>query len=186
MAPETEPTVCIATVVAVHGVKGQVKARLEVDPAELPDTVGPVTLVDAHGRAFPAQLTEFRHIAQGVLLHVAGYHTPEAALVLKGIEVHLPETELYELEVDDEGPDLPLPAVEGYRVIDAVHGLLGEVVAVEPRADQPLLLIAAEGRPGVEILLPWHPEIVVTQDADAQTLRVNAPPGLIELYLTGA
>jgi 16S rRNA processing protein RimM len=179
----TEPTVCIATIVGVHGVKGAVKARLEVDKDFLPEEITEVWLLETAGGRVPALLSDFRVVPQGALVHVVGYLTPEAAKTLKGVELHLPEAALTMPEAADEVVDVP--DVTGFTVHDAQYGPLGTVLALMPRASQPLLVIECDlpAHLGTEILVPWHPNLITLLDEPGRELHLDLPPGLVALYL---
>ncbi len=83
---------------------------------------------------------------------------------------------------------LPKPAgsklspyeIEGFTVIDAVRGETGTVRAVLEMPQQSLLAIDFNGK---EILVPIVEEIVKKVDRKKKLIFIEAPEGLIDLYL---
>jgi len=102
----------------------------------------------------------------------------EEASLLNGCDVFIPigmlpkqkGTQLYSIEI------------EGYTVIDASHGECGTVRTVLEMPQQSLLAIDFNGK---EILVPIVDEIVKKIDRKTKTIHIEAPEGLIELYLEG-
>jgi 16S rRNA processing protein RimM len=102
----------------------------------------------------------------------------EDASLLSGCGVYIPitllpkqkSTQLYSIEI------------EGYTVIDATRGETGIVRTVLEMPQQALLAIDFNG---IEILVPIVDEIVKKIDRKNKTIYIDAPEGLIELYLEG-
>ena len=102
----------------------------------------------------------------------------EDATLLAGCEIFIPigmlpkqkGTQLYSIEI------------EGYKVIDANRGETGTVRTVLEMPQQALLAIDFNGK---EILVPIVDEIVKKIDRKTKTIHIDAPEGLIELYLEG-
>lgn len=72
--------------------------------------------------------------------------------------------------------------IEGYHVFDAHRGETGTVRTVLEMPQQALLSIDFNGK---EILIPIVDEIVKTIDRKNKVIHIEAPEGLIELYLEG-
>jgi 16S rRNA processing protein RimM len=98
------------------------------------------------------------------------------ASILAGCEFFIPigllpkqkSTQLYSFEI------------EGYTVVDAVRGETGTVTAVLEMPQQSLLAIEFNGK---EILVPIVDEIIRKIDRKKKEIHIEAPEGLIELYL---
>ncbi len=80
--------------------------------------------------------------------------------------------ELAELESD-------LPSWEGWQVFDEAAGFVGEVLDIEDRPLQPLLIVAREG--AEDALIPLVEEFIVSLDEDACRLDMRLPAGLLEM-----
>ena len=70
--------------------------------------------------------------------------------------------------------------VIGYSIEDIVKGPIGKVTGVADLKLNPLLIIDFNGK---EILLPLFDGLIVNVDRESKQLKVNAPEGLIDLYL---
>jgi 16S rRNA processing protein RimM len=68
----------------------------------------------------------------------------------------------------------------GFHVIDHVHGDIGIVVNILEMPMQELLDIDHDGK---QILVPLVDEIIIGIDEKKKTLMIEAPEGLIEIYL---
>lgn len=80
---------------------------------------------------------------------------------------------------DDEEYDEEM-ALIGYKVFDAHHGYVGEIVDFNLIPGNPVFETDFDGK---TIIIPYTEEIVVDINDDKQEVYINAPDGLIELYL---
>lgn len=71
-------------------------------------------------------------------------------------------------------------AIIGYQVLDKKAGLIGQLSYILPNAVQPTLVIDKDGK---EILVPYIEDIVVEINEETETIHIEAPEGLIEMYL---
>lgn len=76
-------------------------------------------------------------------------------------------------------PEEELPAWEGFGVYDARAGFVGEVVSVDERPMQPLLVVARPG--GSQVLVPLVDEFVAGFDEQTRRIDLDCPDGLLEL-----
>ncbi len=100
----------------------------------------------------------------------------EEANQLSGSEIYIPLTILPK----HKGSEIYSIEIEGYTVIDSVCGEIGFVRTVLEMPQQALLAIDFNGK---EILIPVVDEIVKKVDRKTKTIHIEAPEGLIELYL---
>jgi len=103
--------------------------------------------------------------------------TDESSL-LSGCDIFIPIAQLPK----QKGTQLFSVEIEGYAVIDAIRGETGTVRTVLEMPQQALLAIDFNGK---EILVPIVDEIVKKIDRKTRTIHIEAPEGLIELYLEG-
>ena len=103
--------------------------------------------------------------------------TDDASL-LAGCDIFIPIAMLPK----QKGTQLFSVEIEGYTVIDATLGETGTVRTVLKMPQQALLAIDFNGK---EILIPIVDEIVKNIDRKTKTIHIEAPEGLIELYLEG-
>jgi 16S rRNA processing protein RimM len=69
--------------------------------------------------------------------------------------------------------------LDGYTVVDRVHGEIGIVAGILELPMQELLQVMNGGK---EILIPLVDEIVLSADHKKRILEIDAPEGLIEIY----
>ncbi|MFZ4772329.1 MAG: ribosome maturation factor RimM [Ferruginibacter sp.] len=81
---------------------------------------------------------------------------------------------------NQKGSEIYSIEIEGYAVIDSACGEIGFVRTVLEMPQQALLWIDFNGK---EILIPVVDEIVKKVDRKTKTIHIEAPEGLIELYL---
>lgn len=79
-----------------------------------------------------------------------------------------------------KGSQLYTYDIEGFKVIDAVFGETGFVTTVLEMPQHSVLEIDLNGK---EILIPVADEIIKSIDKKNKTIYIEAPEGLIELYL---
>ena len=70
--------------------------------------------------------------------------------------------------------------IENFKVIDEVHGDIGIVKHIIDLSGNPIIQIDFNGK---EILIPKQDQFVKEIDWDEEILHINAPEGLIEMYL---
>ena len=70
----------------------------------------------------------------------------------------------------------------GFQVEDFEKGDIGMVSGILETAQHPVLEIDFEDK---LILVPWVDAIVKEIDVDARTIKIEAPDGLIDLYVNG-
>ncbi|WP_459212572.1 ribosome maturation factor RimM [Aquimarina rhabdastrellae] len=102
--------------------------------------------------------------------------TEEDADDIMKSELYLPLTLLPKLE----GNKFYYHEVIGFKVIDIKFGEVGVIKAINDSSSQTLFEIDREG---VEILIPMNDDIILELKREEQQFIVEAPEGLIELYL---
>jgi 16S rRNA processing protein RimM len=102
--------------------------------------------------------------------------TAEEATSLAGCDIYIPLTLLPKAK----GTQLISEEIEGYTVEDATLGETGIVKTVLEMPQQFLLSIEFKGK---EILIPIVDEIVKKIDRKKKVIYIDAPEGLIDLYL---
>ncbi len=80
--------------------------------------------------------------------------------------------ELLELEGD-------LPSWEGWQVFDCAAGFVGEVLEIEDRPLQPLLVVSREGAD--EALIPLVEDFIEGIDEQSRRIDMRLPAGLLDM-----
>ena len=102
--------------------------------------------------------------------------TPDEAHALAGHDLYLPLDLLPKLT----GNQFYFHEVIGFRVVDSQYGDIGTLQSIIEYPAQPLFQIDKGGK---EILIPIIDPVIKLVDRENKTLHIDAPNGLIELYL---
>jgi 16S rRNA processing protein RimM len=112
-----------------------------------------------------------------LLLRMEGIDSPASAGVFVGQEIFLDSGTLPEPETKQ----FFAHEVLGFELVDKNEGPLGPVLEV---LDLPMQQVFRLMKDGCEILIPAVPEIILSIDRVARTIQIEAPEGLIDLYLS--
>ena len=181
MAPSdaTSHLISIATIVGVYGIKGWVKVRINLeDPASL-TSLSPKQLTDPRGkRVRLVDIKTVRSQGKGFIAKLAGVDDRNAAEVLRGHSIEIPESSLpglndgefywrdlvgcrVELSVDNE--NLSLGCVDHLIETGA-----NDVLVVRPTED------SIDDR---ERLIPWlEDDVIVAVEIESQRICVRWHP----------
>jgi 16S rRNA processing protein RimM len=131
--------------------------------------------LETAGATRPVRVVGARMQAPGTyVLHLADVGDRDAAQALVGADLWLAAG----------ATDVPEPAelrpfqVRGLRVLRADGAPVGEVVDLEALPGQRVLVVQAGER---RHLIPMVPSIVLAVDREAGEVRIDPPPGLLEL-----
>lgn len=175
----TSHFISIATIVGVHGIKGWVKVRINLEnPASL-TSLSPKQLTDSRGnRVRSVDITAVRSQGKGFIAKFAGVDDRNAAESLRGHSIEIPESSLpglndgefywrdligcrVELSIDDES--LSLGCVDHLIETGA-----NDVLVVRPTED------SIDDR---ERLIPWlEDDVIVEVDIELQRISVRWHP----------
>ena len=156
------------------GINGQVVFFLDVDDPSRYSSLDSA-LVDIKGSLVPY----FFHIDKmNDNKAIVSFEelSKEQALALVGHDLYLPLTMLPKLT----GNQFYFHEVKGFNVIDKEHGDIGVLQCVIDYPAQPLFQIDCRGK---EILIPVIDQVIVKVDREKKELHIDAPAGLVELYL---
>ncbi|WP_461532534.1 ribosome maturation factor RimM [Sinomicrobium sp.] len=166
----------LGKIVKKYSFKGEVLAKLDTDEPELYENLESVFI--AVGNDLVPFFIEASSLHKSNLLRLKfeDVTTEEDADTLLRAELYLPLSTLPELS----GNKFYFHEVIGFLVRDEKFGDVGKITAVNDTTAQPLLAIDREGK---EVLIPMNDDFIVKVDRETKTMIVNAPEGLIELYL---
>ena len=175
----TSHLISIATIVGVYGIKGWVKIRINVeDPASL-TSLSPQQLTDSRGkRVRSVDITTVRSQGKGFIAKLAGVDDRNAAELLRGHSIQIPESSLPSLnegefywrdligcrvELSVENESLSLGCVDHLIETGA-----NDVLVVRPTED------SVDDR---ERLIPWlEDDVIVAVDIESQRISVRWHP----------
>lgn len=156
------------------GFKGQVVMFLDVD---CPDDYAELdsAFIEIKGNLVP-YFFKIENINGNKAVATFEELKPEEAQALVGHEMYLPLDMLPKLT----GNQFYFHEVVGFRVIDEEHGDIGVIQSIIEYPAQPLFQIDKDG---TEILIPVIDPIIKNVNRTLKTIIINAPTGLIDLYL---
>jgi len=178
-AGDSRGLVAVARVVKAHGIRGEICMDSHADSPQL-FALG-VTLYLARGergRPAPYVVRDLRAAGGRLLVSFEGVSDRDAAESLRGAEVLAPESAL---PPPDEG-EVYLHRLIGARVVLADGAEVGVFESILETPGQLTWVIRAKG--GAEILFPAVPAFILDIDAGVGLVRIDPPPGLLDLYLS--
>ncbi len=160
----------IATVLAPHGVRGELKVRIETD---FPERFQLLRRVYLGAELLPYDFEGFRPHQRSGLLKLKGCDDRNAAEKLRGLEVQIPIAEAMPLGPGQhyvyELLGLSVQAEDGEPL-----GILEEVLFTGSNA-----VYVARGARG-EVLIPVLKDVVLSVDLEKERIVVRLPPGLLD------
>ncbi|MBR5982109.1 MAG: 16S rRNA processing protein RimM [Bacteroidales bacterium] len=165
----------IAQVAKTYGLNGHVSLKFNSSFSEdLFDEEIPVFLL-IEGIPVPFFVEDYKNSGGYVATKFRYIDGAETAEKYVGCKVLVFADDVQDDEEYDEEMDLI-----GYKVFDAHHGYVGDIADFNLIPGNPVFETDFNGK---TIIIPYTEEIVVDINDDKQEVYINAPEGLIELYL---
>jgi 16S rRNA processing protein RimM len=174
-APQETLRLVVGRIGRAHGLRGEVNVEVRTDDPDARFAPGAVLETDPPRRG-PLTVGTGRVQGGRLVVQFAGVEDRTAAEALQGTLL-IAEADPHELPDDpDEYYDYQL---EGLRVVTLDGREVGTVAEMLHLPTQDLFAVK---RPdGREVLVPFVGEIVPEVDLDGGTVRIDPPPGLLEL-----
>jgi 16S rRNA processing protein RimM len=165
----------LGVVIKTHGVKGALRARLDVfNLADYTDSDQFFLWKPTYSAPKPFDILSMSPQSNNeVILCLTGVESIENANALVGTSICLPESHLAPLE----GNQFYYHEVIGFLVVDESLGPIGTIRDVYEMPAQDLLAVFHLGK---ECLIPIHDAFIARVDRDAQTIFTTLPEGLID------
>jgi len=175
---EKEDCFNLGSIARLHSFKGELSIFLDVDdPKEFKGLESVFVEIDNILVPFFIEHIHIRNKGFAVV-KFEDVNTEAKAKRLVKKKLYLP---LYFL--DDLGDDEFYQfEIEGFKVIDAVKGDIGNIVKILDYKTNPMYEISFKGK---EILIPKQDQFFDRIDWDNETIYLKAPEGLIDMYLEG-
>jgi len=159
----------IGRITKTHGFEGAVVVRSESGITGEPQQGEPVFIV-IDGIPVPFFTREaFSPSPATLVISFDDYLTSESVSPFKGCEVRIAG----KAEESDD-----LTALNGFTLTDTNSGVSGTVTSVVQNPGQLLAVVAT---PAGEILVPLHPDLIVSVDRKRKRIGMSLPEGLIQL-----
>lgn len=151
-----------------HGLKGELLLKEQEGNIDFETKVLFIDLPTGRAPYFVSSMREFK---SGVLVHLEEVDTVEKAKTLIGKSIFCDEQYFF---LDEELD------YNGYELIDSSFGSLGPVLQTDDNGVQILLTVQVSEK---EVIIPLAEDFIEGIDDAAKVIRINAPKGLIEMYL---
>ena len=167
----------LGKIVKKHSFRGEVVIKLDTDEPELYRNMESV-FVDLGGNLVPFFIKK-SSLSKSTMLrvHFEDVNSEEEADFIMKTGIYLPLDLLPKLE----GDQFYFHEIIGFRIIDAKHGDVGELMYINDKAAQPMFEIEKDG---VEIFIPMIDDFIQKIDRENKEVLVETPEGLIDLYLS--
>lgn len=165
----------LGMVLKPHGLKGELYISLDTDYPEDYKEMESVFLLQ-NGKLVPFFIEYIQLKNKEALVKFEDVENKDAAVNLRGSTLHLPLTELPELE----GNRFYFHEIAGFQIEDSEKGMLGIVKEVFEAGHQDLIGMEYKGK---EVLIPINDDVILNVDRDKALLQVSLPDGLLELYM---
>lgn len=162
-------------VTKTHGLKGEITIKLDVvNPSDFKDLR--YVLVEQGANLIPYFIESQKLNGDKMIVRFQDVNTMEQAVVFMGKGVFLPNELLPELDDDD----FYYKEIIGFTLVDEQNGEVGQISDVLEYPTQAVIQVMKDGK---EILIPIHDDIIRKVNKKAKILDINAPEGLIDMYL---
>jgi len=165
----------IGTVSKTKGLKGELQLYIDFDGAENINIKS--LFLDIAGKLVPFFVESIKYGPKNVAyLYLEDIDTIEKAANLTKKDIYLSNKQKPKKKKDE----FTLKDLKGFLVVDENEGELGIIEAIH---EYPQQMIAAVTYQGAEVLFPLNEETIKGIDVVKETLLVDLPDGLLDIYL---
>ena len=165
----------LGTLTKPFGLKGGLCAFFESDNPENYNNLSAVFL-EIDGEKIPYIIQEIIYRGNNQFIITFQDINADEARDFVGVELYLPISELPKLD----GNRFYFHEVIGFRVVDAEKGDIGSCREFLEVSNNPIMVVDHEG---TDILIPASQQFITCVDRENKMLHIQAPEGLIEIYL---
>ncbi len=166
--------VVVGRIVRPHGLRGEVVVEVRTDDPEVRFQPG----TEYTTRNGPMKAVTVRWHQGRPMVGFEGVPGRTEAEALRGV---LLSVEIDEDELEPEEDEFHDALLIGLTVVDREAGEVGTVSRVDHGAAYETLVVKRKGR--LPALIPFVADMVDEVDLEAETIKVDLPPGLLELDL---
>lgn len=165
----------LGTLTKPFGLKGDLCAFFDTDNPENYSDL-PAVFLDLDGEKIPYNIERIAYRGNNQFVLKLEDVDPNEVREFVGVELYLPMSQLPPLP----GNRFYFHEVIGFRVVDERMGDIGTCQDFLEVSNNPIMQVDHDG---TEILIPASQQFVTKVDRENKTLHINAPEGLIEVYL---
>jgi 16S rRNA processing protein RimM len=157
--------------VKTHGLKGELVLRADT---KFKKKGLKALFVDLNGSKAPYFISGLREVDKGFIVSLEDIDDVKKAAKFAGKSVYLDGSFLVKEKKADD--------LTGYELIEAMAGSLGRILEADESGPQLRVIVSVNG---TEVMLPLADELVTKIDRKQRKIYYTAPPGLLEIYLSG-
>ncbi len=163
-------------IIKAHGVDGEILIEINQQFEDI-DIQPNFLFIDIDGGLVPFQVVtqRFKNYKE-TLVYLDTINSEPQATQLNNSYVFVNVDEIDEKTLETT----IIHDLDNFEVFDLNHGFIGKVVSIIEINNNPLLEVIYDNK---EILIPYHQEIIIEIDENKKSIKIDAPEGLIELYL---
>lgn len=165
----------LGRVAKTHGIKGGVSVKLDVDDPTVYQDIE-YMLLEVNNTLIPYFIESMSLSGDKAFVKFQDINSVEMASGLMGEEVYLPLEFLPVLT----GNQFYFHEVIGYELIDTNKGSLGPIKCILEYSTSAIIQVFVGDK---EVLIPIADEVIKDVDRDGRKMLVEAPEGLIDMYL---
>jgi len=177
-----ENCIHIGSFIKPHGINGALILKFENNfPGNFENTE--LIWVDIDGLLVPFFILDdgiiirSEGIGGSAIVEIDEFDDEKQSRELLGCGVYIEQKNFEALSLDDA---IDFSAIAGFEVVDKNYGSIGILTQVISYPSHNVLQIYKDN---IEILIPFSPAIVTKIIVAIKQIHINAPEGLIELYL---
>ena len=165
----------IGYITKTKGLKGEVQLYFEYDEPSLLDM--DVVFAEVSGKMVPYFVSTYKLQTNGTgnFYFDDVDHIDKAQSLVKK-KIYLPLDKM----PDRSDDDYHYNDLKGFIVSDETHGELGEIIEVNEYPQQFVATVLYQNK---EIMFPLNEDMIVEIDEDEETLLVDLPEGLLDIYI---
>ncbi len=156
-----------------HGLQGEIKVVFE-DYTEESIVENGILFIKEAGSFVPYKIKQVRGGGSAIMI-LFGINDRTAATRLSNKSIFADANKIEAAEPDE----LEYEFLKGFDLIDKTFGSVGSIEDVLEYPQQEMALIQFQGS---DILIPLNESFIQTIDQDKQTVLVQLPEGLLDLY----
>jgi 16S rRNA processing protein RimM len=167
---------CVGWVKQAHGIRGELFVQLYAGQADWLSNLNNIFLLGPSETSLKTWDVEVcRPHKDGLILKVKGVSDRNTSETMRRSGVYIPDAFLV---AEDDG-EIYLKEILNFEAVDMDGVRLGKIVGFSSNTVQDLLRLERENGP--EALIPFVEAFVVHIDFDKQQVKMDLPPGLLDL-----
>jgi 16S rRNA processing protein RimM len=162
-------------VIKTHGLDGELSIRIDADDPEAYADIE-FLFIERNKKLIPFYLTAFKLLENKAYIALEDINHIDEARKFVGAMLFLPLEYLPKLT----GNKFYFHEVTGFMIVDKSFGEVGLINTVLEYPNQALFQVFFKEK---EVLIPIQDEIILSVDRKGKTILIDAPEGLIDMYL---